>query len=253
MDHVVTQSKDGICRIQILRPEKKNALTGAMYRGLATALDEANAAADVRVVLLHGAPGVFTAGNDLQDFLAHPSIQGGTPQSAFMRALRGVVKPVIAAVEGPAVGIGTTMLLHCDLVYAAPNARFHLPFVDLALVPEFGSSLLLPALAGHQRAAQMLLLAEPFDAALAREIGLVAEVVEGDVLAHALGKAEKLCAKPAGALRASKALLLRSRAAQVDEAIAAEAAEFSRCLQSPEAKEALTAFVERRKPDFSRF
>src|SRR5512141_1138899 len=177
MSNIITETKDGIARIEIDRPEKKNALTAAMYQALADAIKAAEADARVRVLLIHGKTDLFTAGNDLQDFLDNPPRDDNRPVFQFLYGISQAQKPIVAAVAGAAVGIGTTMLLHCDLVYAAPNARLQLPFVNLGLVPEAGSSLLLPALAGYQRAAELLLLGEPFDAHKAKEIGLVTEVV----------------------------------------------------------------------------
>ena len=182
MKHILTETKDGILRIEIDRPDKKNALTAAMYQAMADAIKAAEADAKVRVVLIHGKADLFTAGNDLQDFLDNRPRDDDRPAFQFLRNISRAQKPIVAAVAGAAVGIGTTMLLHCDLVYAAPNARLQLPFVNLGLVPEAASSLLLPALIGYQRAAELLLLGEPFSAQKAKEIGLVTEVVPEDQL-----------------------------------------------------------------------
>ena len=254
MDQIQTERTDGILRIGFNRPEKKNALTAGMYAALADAIEAGVADASVRVILFHGKPEVYTSGNDLADFLANPPTGMDAPVFRFLGAISRCDKPVVAAVAGAAVGIGTTMLLHCDLVYAEPAAKFALPFVNLGLVPEAGSSLLLPMLTGHQRAARLLMLGEPFDAALAREVGFVTEVVPAEgLMAHALAAAAKLAAKPPGALRQTKALMKAPNAAAVAKAIADEAVIFGRCLASPEAKEAFSAFLEKRKPDFSKF
>jgi enoyl-CoA hydratase/carnithine racemase len=254
MPEIITQSNGGIRRIQIHRPEKKNALTAAMYQGLADSLAAAETDAAVRVVLLHGTDAVFTAGNDLQDFLHHRATLEGGPLSHFIQIISHATKPIVAAVAGPAIGIGTTMLLHCDLVYAADNARFHLPFVDLGLVPELASSFLLPALAGQRRAAEWLLLARPFDAGQALAAGLVNAVVPaGQLLEVATAAAQALAAKPAASLRLTKALMKRPFVPTVEAAMQEETEHFVTQLASPEAKEAFTAFLEKRKPDSSKF
>ena len=200
-ENVRTGVADAIQEIEIHRPDKKNALTGAMYDAMSDAILRAEGDAGVRVVFLHGQPGCFTSGNDLADFLAAGERTGegvGPPASRFLSVIRTARKPLVAAVGGVAVGIGTTMLLHCDLVYAAPNARFQMPFVPLGLAPEGGSSLLLPLLAGHQRASEWLLLGRPFSAEAARAAGLVNEVVpEESLLAHARSAALAVAALPA--------------------------------------------------------
>jgi len=254
MSNILSETKDGIARIEIDRPDKKNALTAAMYQAMADAIHAAEADAKVRVLLIHGKAGVFTAGNDLQDFLDHPPRDDQRPVFQFLYAISQAQKPIIAAVAGAAVGIGTTMLLHCDLVYAAPNARLQLPFVNLGLVPEAASSLLLPALIGYQRAAELLLLGEPFSAQKARDIGLVTEVVPEDQLFDtAMAQAKKLAGKPAASLRLTKRLMKQGQAAAVAQQIKLESGHFAERLDSPEAKEAFSAFLEKRKPDFSRF
>ncbi len=253
-EHIVTELREGILRVEIRRPEKKNALTGPMYAALADALDRAAAEDAVRVVLVHGQPEVFTAGNDLGDFLEASSADPDRPVFRFLRGIAAAPKPLIAAVSGNAVGVGTTMLLHCDLVYAAENARFQLPFVNLGLCPEAASSLLLPRLTGHQRAAELLFFGEPFDAARAREIGLANAVLpDAALLPAALERARKLAGLPPAALRATKMLLKQSAAATVAQAMQDESVVFRQRLASPEAREACTAFLEKRKPDFSRF
>lgn len=254
MNHILSEIKDGIARIEIDRPDKKNALTAAMYQAMADAIRAAEADAKVRVLLIHGKADLFTAGNDLQDFLDNPPRDDDRPVFRFLYGISQAQKPIVAAVAGAAVGIGTTMLLHCDLVYAAPNARLQLPFVNLGLVPEAGSSLLLPALVGYQRAAELLLLGEPFSAQKAKEMGLVTEVVPEDQLFDtAMAQARKLAAKPGASLRLTKGLMKQGQAAAVAQRIKLESDHFGERLNSPEAKEAFSAFLEKRKPDFSKF
>jgi enoyl-CoA hydratase/carnithine racemase len=254
MDEILTETRDGILRIEINRPDKKNALTAAMYQAMADAIRLGEADSKVRVVLIHGKTDLFTAGNDLQDFLDNPPRDENRPVFQFLHGISRAQKPIVAAVAGPAVGVGTTMLLHCDLVYAAPNARLQLPFVNLGLVPEAASSLLLPALIGYQRAAELLLLGEPFTAQKAKEIGLVTDVVPEDQLFDtAIAQAKKLAAKPAASLRLTKRLMKQGQMAAVAQQIKLESAQFGERLSSPEAKEAFSAFLEKRKPDFSKF
>jgi len=254
MDHIITENRDGILRIEINRPDKKNALTSAMYQAMADGIKAAEADSSVRVILIHGKPDLFTAGNDLQDFLDNPPRDDNRPVFQFLYGISQAQKPIVAAVAGVAVGIGTTMLLHCDLVYAATNARLQLPFVNLGLVPEAGSSLMLPALIGYQRAAELLLLGEPFTAQQAKEIGLVTEVLPEDQLFDtAMAQAKKLAGKPAASLRLTKRLMKQGQAEAVAQRIKLESDHFGERLASPEAKEAFSAFLEKRKPDFSRF
>lgn len=253
-EHIISTVADRIARIEIRRPEKKNALTGEMYTAMASALDAAEADNAVRVIVIHGQPGVFTSGNDLKDFLDAPPTSDDSPVFRFLNGFSRLKKPFVAAVSGVAVGVGTTLLLHCDLVYADDSARFMLPFVNLGLCPEAGSSLLLPMLAGHVRAAEMLMLGEPFDANTAREIGLVNAVIPAaQLLDHTLERARKLAAQPPTALRVTKQLLKRGKAALIAETMAEEGRLFKEQLASPEAREAFTAFLEKRKPDFSGF
>ncbi len=252
--NVLTAVDAGVLRVEINRPEKKNALTGAMYQALTEAIELANDRAEIRVILLHGQPDVFTSGNDLKDFLQDPALDDDHVAYGFVRAISRAVKPIVAAVNGACVGVGATLLLHCDLVYAGQSATFALPFVNLGLCPEAGSSLLLPFVAGRARAAELLLLGEPFSAARAEACGMVSAVLpDDDVLAHAQAQARKLASKPPAAMRASKALMRAGIATGVEEAIKTESHEFQRRLQSPEAKEAFAAFLAKRPPDFSRF
>ena len=252
--HVQVTTADHVTTIRLDRPEKKNALTLEMYAALADALDAATADAAVRTVVLGGSRDCFTAGNDLGDFLrAAQGNAGESPRAlAFLRTLATFDKPLIAGVSGVAIGIGTTMLLHCDLVYAAPGARFKTPFVDLALVPEAASSVLLPALVGARRAAQLLLLGEQLDAATALDWGLINGVVD-DPDAAAAAAARRLASCAPGALRATRALTRRVTRDAVLEAMRVEGEVFAERLRSPEALEAFQAFMARRPPDFSRF
>lgn len=247
--HVRTSTAERIASIELHRPEKKNALTGEMYLAMTEAITRAEADAGVHVILLHGQPGCFTAGNDLADFLAATGGAGvATPAVGFLAAIRTARKPIVAAVGGVAVGIGTTMLLHCELVYATPSARFQLPFVPLGLAPEGGSSLLLPMLAGYQRAAELLLLGRPFGAEAAVAAGLVNEVVGEDrLLAHAREAALAVAALPVESVRITKELLKRPHARALEERMAEELRLFGERLASPEAKAALGAFFQRKK------
>jgi enoyl-CoA hydratase/carnithine racemase len=243
----------GIATLRLNRPEKKNAITHAMYAALADALIEADRDDAVRVVLLCGAGGNFTAGNDLGDFANRPPAFADAPSGRFLRAIAQFKKPLVAAVDGNAVGVGVTMLLHCDLIYASDRAKLRLPFVDLGLVPEAGSSLLLPRLVGHQRASALLLLCDSLDAAGARELGLVNAVLPAAELeAHARQICERLARKAPSALRHTKALLRETQHATVLERIEHEGAIFGAQLRTPEAREAFSAFFEKRAPDFSK-
>jgi enoyl-CoA hydratase/carnithine racemase len=245
---------DGVFRIEFARPEKKNALTAEMYQALADALAAAEADPAVRVILISGAGGNFTAGNDLADFLDHPPMDEDAPVFRFLNAFSTLQKPFVAAVEGVAVGVGTTILLHCDLVYVGASARFALPFANLGLTPEAASSLLLPLRAGHARAAEMLMLGEVFSAQTALDTGIVNAVLpDGQVLAHALERCRKLITQPAASLRLTKQLMKRAQQALIHETMSVEAGIFRQRLVSPEAKEAFAAFFEKRKPDFSKF
>jgi enoyl-CoA hydratase/carnithine racemase len=245
---VRAESAEGIARIALDRPEKKNAFTAEMYRSLGAALAAADGAEEVRAVLLHGTRECFSAGNDLADFLKPRASGEESPAAHLFRTLPAMKKPVVAAVAGPAIGIGCTLLLHCDLVYAGQGARFQLPFVPLGLVPEFGSTYLLPLLAGYQRAAELLLLGQPFTAEKARDAGLVNAVVpDAEVLAAAEKAARALAALPPESVRRTKALLRKTDAAALEARIAEEAAIFAERLASPEAKAAMSAFLEKRK------
>ena len=246
-DHVTVTREEGVLHLTLNRPEKKNALTGAMYGTLIEAFDEADRSDAIGAVVIAGAGGVFSAGNDIGDFLQFASSPGGAPPFRFVRRLANLETPLVAAVDGLAVGIGTTLLLHCDLAYAAPTARFRMPFVDLGLVPEAGSSLLLPQRVGTAKAAELLLLAEGFDAAEALRLGLLNGVVQTqELLPHALAQARKLAAKPRGAVAATRRLLRGDRTALLAQ-MDAEGQAFGAALASPEARAAFMAFLSKPK------
>jgi enoyl-CoA hydratase/carnithine racemase len=252
-DDIKLSLTDGICELRFDRPARKNAITSAMYAALANGLEHAADDPKVRVALLCGSDETFTAGNDLGDFLNDPPQGADAPSHRFLRQIANFPKPLVAAVCGPAVGIGTTMLLHCDLVYAGDNATLSLPFVNLGLCPEAASSFLLPALAGYQRAAEKLLLGEGFDAGEAMALGLVNRVLPaGEVEAFAREQAAKLARRPLSALMATKALMKQPRSAVVRDAMQREGEYFSRMLREPAAREAFSAFLEKRKPDFAK-
>jgi len=252
MNEFVKVARDGaVLVVTLARAEKKNALTGAMYEALIAAFAEASDDERVGAVVIEGSQGVFSAGNDIGDFLAYALAPGAVvaeaPVTRFIYALARFAKPLVAAVDGPAVGLGTTLCFHCDLVYAAPGARFHMPFVDLGLVPEAGSSLLAPQRFGRARASAYLLLGEPFDAEAARAGGLVNAIVDAASLhAHALAKAKALAAKPRQALQAARRLIRGDESAllaRMDE----EVKLFQAALKSPEAQAAFMAFMKRSK------
>ncbi|MBL1147520.1 MAG: enoyl-CoA hydratase [Pseudomonadota bacterium] len=247
-DLIKTSKKDGILTITMNRPEKKNALTTGMYSDMAKAIKDAGNDPDLRVILITGSQDAFCAGNDLLDFLNNPPQDDSSPVLQFLKTLSEAELPVVAAVNGTAVGIGTTMLLHCDFVYVAEDSTFSLPFINLGLVPEAGSSMLLPRLAGHQRAAELLMLGEPFTAEDAKEVGFVNRICKADdVLDTAMKTAEKLAKKPQNALRETKALM-RQDFESVAARISREADVFKDCLTSEETKNAITTFFGRKKP-----
>ena len=252
--HILVEFDAGVCTITFNRPKKKNAFTIAMYTRIVEAFAEARGRGDVRVILLCGSEGVFTAGNDLMDFMKTPPTSSDSPVAQFLDHLLRCEKPLVAAVQGPAIGLGVTMLSHCDLVYAGESARFHMPFINLALCPEAGSSYLMPRLMGYRRAAELLFLGEPFTAEVAREYGLINQILaDGAVLDRARSIAASLASKPPAALRKSKQLLRAGTQAAVAEAMDAEFASFAEALRSPEAAEAFQAFFDKRAPDFSKF
>jgi enoyl-CoA hydratase/carnithine racemase len=253
MSDIVTDRSGSVLRVQLNRPAKKNAMTSAMYVTLADVLNGAAKDEEIHVVLWHAAGDSFSAGNDIEDFLKNPPGPGESPQARLMTALINLDKPLIAAVQGAAIGGGTTMLTHCDFVYAGESARFQMPFINLGLVPEFGSSYSVPARIGHLRAAELILLGVPFDARRAAELGLVTRVVpDQEVLATAAETAGKLAQKPISALRACKRLIKLPSHEQLEQAIKAENEEFALRVRSAEAKEAFSAFIEKRQPDFTK-
>jgi enoyl-CoA hydratase/carnithine racemase len=252
MSDIISEHSGSILDIQLNRPTKKNAMTSSMYVILADALNKAAEDEQIRVVLWHGAGDSFSAGNDIEDFLKNPPGPGESPQARLMKALIAFDKPLVAAVRGAAIGGGTTMLTHCDFVYAGESAKFQVPFVNLGLVPEFGSSYSLPSRFGHIRAAELLLLGLPFDARRAADLGLVTRVVpDPELLAMASETARKLAEKPILALRACKRLMKQSSREQIELAIRAENEEFASRVRSAEAKEAFSAFMEKRPPRFT--
>jgi enoyl-CoA hydratase/carnithine racemase len=241
-------------RIAFNNPKRKNSLTLDMYTAMADALLSAQDDPEIRVVLITGEGGAFTSGNDLVDFMKSPPIGESSPVARFLAALAAFTKPIVAAVSGPAIGIGTTMLLHCDLVVADETARFHMPFVNLALVPEAGSSLLLSSLVGHRLASELFLLGEAIDAPTACQYGIINRVCSSETLeAEARDLADRLAAQPPEALRQTKALMKHHGAAAVQETMKREGEIFRSRLASPEAMEAMQAFLGKRKPDFARF
>nr|WP_311529733.1 enoyl-CoA hydratase [uncultured Ralstonia sp.] len=249
-----TETADGVLTLTFDRLDRKNAITAAMYQTLADALVAAETDAAIRVIVLAGHESVFTAGNDLEDFMKHPPKDDSAPVHQFLRAISTATKPLIASVSGAAVGVGTTMLLHCDLVYASETAKLSMPFAQLGLCPEAASSLLLPQLAGYHRAADKLLFGEPFDANEARELGLVNRVLPADELdAFVRTQARKLTLLPPASLRATKRLMKEVATPQIAERMSVEGKQFGEMLRAPEAREAFTAFFEKRRPDFSKF
>ena len=249
---ILYSSEGHLVTLRFNRPDKKNAITAAMYAALAQGLREAAGDDAVRVIVMTGSPGVFTAGNDLEDFLHQPPQGKDSPVLQFMQALRDQPKPVIACVDGLAIGIGTTLLMHCDLVYASEQSRFAVPFAQLGLCAEFASSLLLPQLAGYHRAADILLTGEFFSVEAAAQMGLVNRVVSTSELENFVrSKAQALAALPSDAVRTTKRLMKAAQASLVDVVMQEELTEFTRLLSGPDAKEAFEAFVQKRKPQFT--
>ncbi len=238
--------EDAVARLVLNRPEKKNALDRRLYEALIAALAVCDSDASIRAVVIAGAGGVFTAGNDLADFAASIDNLAAFPALRFIRAVAAFGKPLIAAVEGDAIGIGATMLFHCDLVYATPDARFRMPFVDLGVVPEGGASLLVPRRLGFARAAQYLLLCESFDAAEARRMGLVNAIASPAELIHtAMDAARRLAQKPPEALAAARAMI-RGDAEEILRCIDEEAKIFRQFLTTPQARARIGAFLARK-------
>jgi enoyl-CoA hydratase/carnithine racemase len=253
MEIDIRHELEGSARVLVFnRPAKKNALTVAMYSVLAEQLADAASQSTVRAVVLTGAGDTFTGGNDIHDFMANPPTSDDSPVLRFLGELVRFPKPILAAVNGPAVGVGTTMLLHCDLVLCADSARFQMPFTKLGLCAEAGSSFLLPRLAGLQKASELLIWGEPFDAAAAERAGIVNQVVTREqLLPAALARVESLHSLPPEAVRATKALLRKPLMDQLEQSMRREAETFRARLASSEALEAFTAFFEKRKPRFS--
>jgi enoyl-CoA hydratase/carnithine racemase len=251
---IAYQSDQGVATLTFDRAAKKNAITAEMYGQFVAGLQQAAADSTVRAVLVSGSGGTFTAGNDLKDFSNPEFAQADSPVLTFMQGLAAFEKPVIAAVQGMAIGIGVTMLLHCDLVYVADDATFSMPFTSLGLVPEFASTLLLPQIAGRARAAEKLLLGKPFPAAEAVVMGIANAVLpSADVVGHARKVAGLFAALPPGAVRDTKKLLRQPQAAEVKDAILREASYFGPRLAGDEAREAISAILGKRAPDFSKF
>ncbi len=253
MQDILTHVADGVLTLTIDRLDKKNSFTPAMYGAMADGLEQARSDPAIHVTVIQGDITVFSAGNDIGDFLQRAPSTQESPVFKFLRSIASHPKPIIAAVCGPAVGIGTTLLFHCDLVYAGDNAAFSMPFVNLGLCPEAGSSLLVPQMMGYHRAAEALLLGEPFMAEAALEVGLVNRIVPPtEVNAMVQTLARKLAAKPIASLIETKRLMKKGQMAQVLAQLTEEGESFARLLQEPAAKEAFTAFMEKRKPDFSK-
>lgn len=253
MSDILTHTDAGVMTITFNRLDKKNSITSSMYATMADAVAQAATDTAVKVVVFQGHESIFSAGNDIGDFLNQPPSTQESPVFRFLRNIAAFEKPLLAAVAGPAVGIGTTMLFHCDLVYAGDNAAFSMPFVNLGLCPEAASSLLVPRMFGYHRAAEALLLGEPFFAEAAQEVGLVNRVVPPtEVNGYAQAQARKLAAKPLSSLIETKRLMKGSDQQAVLQKMAEEGASFGRMLQEPAAKEAFGAFMEKRKPDFSK-
>ena len=246
------QLVDGILKIELNRPEKKNAFTNFMYRELTQILSEGDQNPQVKVMLISGAGNAFSAGNDIADFLQFPITHEDAPPINLLKALAGLSKPLIAAVDGVAVGIGATMLFHCDLVYAQKDARFIFPFVSLGLVPEGAVSLLLPRLVGHQKASEILFFGEPISADEAKELGFVNKAIsEQSALPYAEQRAKKLTALSSGSILRTKSLLKGGEfKTAILKQIDTEGKLFIDRLHSRAAKEALTAFLDKRAPDF---
>ncbi|MFT5349960.1 MAG: enoyl-CoA hydratase/carnithine racemase [Planctomycetota bacterium] len=252
--YIETVVEDRILKIKINRPDKKNALDLAMYQALADAIQEADKNNEIRVTLISGAEDSFCSGNDIKDFLKNPPTDDNSPVLQFVRAMINAEKPIVAAVNGIAIGIGVTLLLHCDLVYASEDARFQLPFVNIGLCPEAGSTHILPLLMGHQKASELLLLGGMFDVNTAIDVGFVnTKLASAELASASLQAATKIAAQPPNSIRATKGLLRAAMREQILAASQRENSNFIPMLNGEEAKEALTAFMEKRKPDFSRF
>lgn len=253
-EHIEISTQDKVQIIKINRPEKKNALDLAMYQSMADAINHSNDDPSLRVNVIRGVEDCFCSGNDIKDFLKNPPTDDSSPVLQFVDAMINARKPVVAGVSGIAVGIGVTMLLHCDLVYASVGTRFQLPFVNIGLCPEAGSTHMLPLFMGHQKASELLLLGEMFSAEDAKDIGIVNKVIDdGNLYELVLAAAAKIATQPPQATQVTKQLLRESMLEQIRSASKRETEKFVPMLTGEEAKEALTAFMEKRAPDFSRF
>jgi enoyl-CoA hydratase/carnithine racemase len=253
-EHIITESNENIFRIEMNRPQKKNAINFEMYRAMTDAINNADEDPSIRVIIIHGQKDIFTAGSDLKNAQNPSPSSDPNPAGAFMKAITGAKKPLIAAVGGYAIGIGTTMLFHFDLVYAGNTAKFQLPFVSLGLCPEFGSGYMLPRLAGYHRAAELFYYGDFFSAQDAYTIGLVNKIFSEQVLLDkTMVEARRLANQPPASVRLAKSLMKRHLPTNLEEIITYEGAQFMQRTKSPEAEEAFAAFYERRKPDFSRF
>ena len=253
-EHITVTPDARVLRLQFNRPDKKNAITRDMYSAMAAAIQQANDDSAVRVILIEGSSGCFTSGNDIADFMNAPDTGPDSPAGRFLEVASTTPKPLMAAVTGIAVGIGATLLLHCDLAYASESAQFKMPFVNLGLVPEFASSLLLPQLVGQRRAAELLMLGKRFDAATAMDLGFINEIFPDDTIVdEALAKAQQLAEQPPSALRKTKQLMKQAVLGDIARRIEIEGEHYAQMLTAPEAKEALEAFIQKRKPDFSGF
>ena len=253
-EHIAVLLDNRVLRLRFNRPDKKNAITRDMYSTMAAAIEQANTDSAVRVILIEGSSGCFTSGNDLADFMNAPDTGPDSPAGRFLHVASTTPKPLMAAVTGIAVGIGTTLLLHCDLAYASESAKFNMPFVNLGLVPEFGSSLLLPQLMGQRRAAELLMLGKRFDATIALQLGFINDVFPDDtIVEEAVTRAHQLAEQPPSALRQTKQLMKQSVLGDIARQIEIEGEHFAQMLTAPEAREAFQAFMQKRKPDFSRF
>ena len=252
MADILMHTESGVCTLTLSRADKKNSLTNSMYIKLELALRSAQQNPEIRVLVIQGNESVFCAGNDINDFTENPPNNLDAPVFKFLETLIAFPKPLIAGVCGPAVGIGTTLLFHCDLVYAGDNAVFSMPFVNLGVCPEAASSLTVPSVMGYQRAAQALLLGEPFMAEAALEVGLVNQIVPPTELnAFVQRQAAKIASKPIRSVIETKRLLRGHQLSALQERMREEAKLFTQMLQEPAAKEALNAFAEKRKPNFA--
>ncbi|MEZ4287062.1 MAG: enoyl-CoA hydratase [Polyangiales bacterium] len=253
-EHIETRVEKGVLEILFRRPKTKNSFLVTMYAAVSDALRNADADPTVRVIVLRGEGGNFSSGNDLQDFLDNPPSGPDSITFQFMQTMRATKKPIVAAVDGVVVGIGSTMLFQCDLVYAADNAKFILPFVNLATVPECGASFLLPLMAGIPKASELFFFGEPFDAATADRVGLVTRVLPADELhAYVTNRAQKLAAQPSESLQRTKMLLKKANDAALAAHMDEEATHFCELMRAAPCREAIAAFFEKRAPNFAQF